>query len=71
MSSIFQDTEVAFATKTDSQLERAYFLFNMIKSEKLVKIGTAATDFALKAHLLDYAQYIHHQTFQPKILLAE
>ncbi len=51
MSSIFQDTEVAFATKTDSQLERAYFLFNMIKSEKLVKIGTAATNFALKAHL--------------------
>jgi proline dehydrogenase len=51
MDQIFQDTQVAFSTKTDAQLERAYFLFNMIKSEKLVKIGTAATNFAIKAHL--------------------
>jgi len=51
MNDIFQNTEIAFSTKTDSQLERANFLFSMIKSEKLVKIGTAATNFAIKAHL--------------------
>ncbi|MCB4808542.1 proline dehydrogenase family protein [Tamlana sp. 62-3] len=48
---IFDNTEVAFALKTDSELERAYFLFKMISIEPLVKIGTAATNFALKAHL--------------------
>ncbi len=51
MDTIFDNTESAFSLKSDSELERAYFLFRMIKSEPLVKIGTAATNFALKAHL--------------------
>jgi proline dehydrogenase len=42
---------VAFALKTDTELDRAYFLFKMIDSEPLVRIGTAVTNFALKAHL--------------------
>ena len=48
---IFENTEVAFALKSDSELERAYFLFKMIASEPLVKIGTAATKFALNINL--------------------
>ena len=48
---IFDNTEVAFQLKTDSELERAYFLFKMIAVQPLVKIGTAATNFALKANL--------------------
>ena len=48
---IFDDTEIAFSLKTDSELERAYFLFKMISIEPLVRIGTAATNFAIKAHL--------------------
>jgi len=48
---IFNDTEIAFSLKTDSELERAYFLFKMISIEPLVRIGTAATNFAIKAHL--------------------
>ncbi len=48
---LFDNTEVAFSLKSDSQLERAYFLFKMISHEPLVRIGTAATNFALKAHL--------------------
>lgn len=48
---IFDNTEVAFALKSDSQLERAYFLFKMIANEPLVRIGTAATRFALNANL--------------------
>ncbi|WP_133758640.1 proline dehydrogenase family protein [Gelidibacter sediminis] len=50
-SNIFENTEVAFSLKSDSELERAYFLFKMISYEPLVRIGTAATNFALKAHL--------------------
>ncbi|WP_369047612.1 proline dehydrogenase family protein [Tenacibaculum sp. UWU-22] len=48
---LFDNTEVAFSLKSDSQLERAYFLFKMIQSEPMVRIGTAVTNFALKAHL--------------------
>lgn len=48
---LFNNTEVAFQLKSDSELERAYFLFKMISHEPLVRIGTAATNFALKAHL--------------------
>ncbi|AXO79148.1 proline dehydrogenase [Olleya aquimaris] len=49
--SFFENTEVAFKLKSDSELERAYFLFKMISNQPLVRIGTAATNFALKAHL--------------------
>lgn len=51
MEKIFNNTEVAFALKSDTELDRAYFLFKMIDSEPLVRIGTAVTNFALKAHL--------------------
>ncbi|MBO3097900.1 proline dehydrogenase family protein [Gelidibacter pelagius] len=51
MSKIFENTEVAFSLKSDSELDRAYFLFKMISHEPLVRIGTAVTNFALKAHL--------------------
>lgn len=48
---MFQNTEIAFSLKTDADLDRAYFLFKMINNQPLVKIGTAATNFALKAKL--------------------
>lgn len=48
---LFENTEVAFALKSDSQLERAYFLFRMIQNQPMVRIGSAVTNFALKAHL--------------------
>ncbi|MGM5471412.1 proline dehydrogenase family protein [Flavobacteriaceae bacterium LMO-SS05] len=48
---LFDNTQIAFQLKSDSELERAYFLFKMISHEPLVRIGTAATNFALKAHL--------------------
>ena len=51
MEKLFENTEVAFALKTDSQLERAYFLFKMIQNEPMVRIGSAVTNFALKVHL--------------------
>ena len=51
MEGIFEDTATAFALKTDSELERAYFLFKLIANEPLIRIGTAVTNFAIKAHL--------------------
>ncbi|UPT70881.1 MAG: proline dehydrogenase family protein [Flavobacterium sp. JAD_PAG50586_2] len=51
MENIFNNTQIAFALKTDTELDRAYFLFKMIDNEPLVRIGTAVTNFALKAHL--------------------
>ena len=49
--SLFNNTKIAFSLKSDSELERAFFLFNLIQSQPMVKIGTAVTNFALKAHL--------------------
>ncbi|TWI00468.1 L-proline dehydrogenase [Flavobacterium tiangeerense] len=51
MEKIFDNTQVAFALKSDTELDRAYFLFKMISNQPLVRIGTAVTNFAIKAHL--------------------
>lgn len=51
MNKIFDNTQVAFSLKSDTELKRAYFLFKMIGSPSLVKIGTSVTNLALKAHL--------------------
>lgn len=51
MEKIFNNTADAFALKSDTELDRAYFLFKMIASQPLVKIGTAVTNFALNLHL--------------------
>ncbi|MFD0975606.1 proline dehydrogenase family protein [Salinimicrobium gaetbulicola] len=48
---IFNDTETAFRLKSDSELNRAIFLFEMIDRPLLVKAGTAATKAALTLHL--------------------
>lgn len=50
-NTLFNNTETAFQLKSDSELERAYFLFKMIANEPLVKIGTAATKLAINLHL--------------------
>lgn len=47
----FDNTQVAFSLKSDSELERGFFLFKLIQSQPMVKIGAAVTNFALKVHL--------------------
>ncbi len=47
----FENTEVAFKSKTDKELKQAHFLFNLIKSPALVKIGKPVTLFSLKIGL--------------------
>ena len=51
MEKIFNNTQTAFALKSDTELDRAYFLFKLIDNQPLVRIGTAVTNFAIKAHL--------------------
>ncbi|OIQ23912.1 proline dehydrogenase family protein [Lacinutrix sp. MedPE-SW] len=48
---IFNNTKIAFALKSNAELDRAYYLFKMIANRPLVKIGTALTNFALKLRL--------------------
>ncbi len=51
MTKVFDDTQIAFSLKSDTELDRAYFLFKLIANQPLVRIGTAVTNFAIKAHL--------------------
>ena len=51
MKNLFDNTQIAFSLKSDTELDRAYFLFKLIDNQPLVKIGTAVTNFALKANL--------------------
>lgn len=51
MKEIFNNTQIAFSLKSDTELDRAYFLFKMIDNQPLVRIGTAVTNFAIKANL--------------------
>lgn len=47
----FNNTEIAFRNKSDKDLEKAYWLFKLISSNTLIKIGTPLTNFALKIGL--------------------
>ncbi|PRD47018.1 proline dehydrogenase family protein [Sphingobacterium haloxyli] len=47
----FNNTEIAFRNKSDKDLEKAYWLFKMVSSNALIKIGTPLTNFALKIGL--------------------
>lgn len=51
MASLFNNTKDAFSLKSDSELFRARFLFNIIHNRFLVKLGSLVTNFALKFHL--------------------
>ncbi|MEP6903353.1 MAG: proline dehydrogenase family protein [Actinomycetota bacterium] len=47
----FQDTAIAFADKTNSDLKEKYRLFRMMNSPALVSFGTRMTNFALACGL--------------------
>jgi proline dehydrogenase len=47
----FENTEIAFQSKSNSQLKRAYLLFKIISFPIIVKIGKILTPIALKLHL--------------------
>lgn len=47
----FNNTEIAFKSKSSKDLNRAYWLFKTISFPSIVKIGKPITTFAFKAHL--------------------
>ena len=51
MNNIFSNTKEAFSLKSNFELLRAQFLFNIIENRTLVKFSTLLTNFALKFYL--------------------
>ena len=51
MEKIFNNTEVAFALKSNKELKRAKFLFEMIANPGMVRLGTHLTYLALNLRL--------------------
>lgn len=51
MKKIFDDTEIAFALKSNTDLNTSYLLFKMMNFKPLVKIGTGFINLALRLHL--------------------
>ena len=47
----FNNTEIAFRGKSDRDLNKAYWLFKMIGSNTLIKLGTPIANFSLKIGL--------------------
>ena len=47
----FNNTELAFASKTDWQLKKAYFLFKIVNNNTMASIATFSAMTALKMHL--------------------
>lgn len=47
----FDNTAIAFKSKTNEDLKKAHFLFNMVGKPSLVRFGKVATDVAFKLRL--------------------
>jgi proline dehydrogenase len=59
----FEDTEIAFAAKSNWQLRKSYQLFKLFSSQTLVSLGTKFTPLALKFHL-PIAPFIKHTVYE-------
>lgn len=46
----FNNTEIAFTSKTNKDLSRSYWLFKMVANPVFVNIGQVLTNFAIKTH---------------------
>ncbi|MFL9829558.1 proline dehydrogenase family protein [Flavobacterium sp. ST-87] len=51
MKKIFENTQIAFALKSNNQLQLSYFLFKVMNSKLLVQLGTKILLLTLKLHL--------------------
>lgn len=47
----FENTEIAFKSKSDKDLNRAYWLFKIIGNPSMVKFGKSATNMAIRMNL--------------------
>ena len=48
---IFENTEIAFAPKSNTELKKAKWLFGLMGNNSLVKLGSSLANFALGLHL--------------------
>ena len=60
---VFEDTSVAFASKSDHRLRKTYWLFAMMNRAGLVKLGTFFIKLALRLHL-PIKKLIHDTIFE-------
>jgi len=60
----FDDTQVAFAYKTDAQLKKAHFLFSSMGKPWLVNLGLKITPYAIKWHVPFTKTVIRNTIFQ-------
>ncbi len=75
----FENTEFAFAYKSDKQLKKARFLFSLMAKPWLVKMATRITPLAIKAHLpvkglirnTIFSQFVGGETLAETTLVAE
>ena len=75
----FNNTEIAFKIKTDRELLRAYYLFRMIGSPLLTKIGNSIAYTALRLHLpvawfvkpTVYAHFVGGETIEDCLPVVE
>jgi len=59
----FEDTSVAFAYKSDTQLRKTYWLFSLMNQARVVNLGTFFIKLALKLHL-PIKKLIRHTIFE-------
>lgn len=59
--SIFNDTKLAFADKTNAQLQKAYWMFKAIENPSLTKVGVSVLNFTVK-HNFPFVDGIVKQT---------
>lgn len=79
MNISFEDTETAFAYKTDKELKKAKFLFASMGTEWLVKLGLKLTPWALKVKLpvkglirrTIFSQFVGGETLQETSTVAD
>ena len=62
-SVFFEDTSVAFAYKSDTQLRKTYWLFSLMNRARVVNLGTFFIKLALKLHL-PIKKIIRHTIFE-------
>ena len=75
----FNNTEKAFAYKTDRDLKRARFLFSAMQFAPLVKLGTKITPWAIKSGLpvngmiknTLFRQFVGGESLEETVMVAD
>lgn len=61
--SIFNDTKIAFADKSDAELSKAFWMFKMIEQPALTKIGTSILNFSVHNNIPFVGKLVKYTLF--------